>query len=378
MAKRSRNNDVISKFAFIDAARGWAFIFVLFLHCSQKFPNLPDWVLEACNRGNYGVQLFFIISALTLLLSYNKRKKYDRRPLLAFFIRRFFRIAPLFYLAAISYPVLSYLDMFSSSNINYVDILNTMFFMHGWDPERINLVVPGGWSIAVEMNFYLIFPLLFLLLSNLRKSLVYGSIILILSLMLSVLMRQNLYMFYPESLVRDFTFYWLPRQVPVFVVGFILFHCLKDRFLLPNNRIGVKQLSIAQACLSCGVIFMMLLSTKIANSLPLLYFLFSIIFAIIIYGLAYYPIKILVNKISCGIGVVSFSAYITHFFVIHYVVGYLDYFIISRFSLLNFFLFFLCCLILTLLISSVSYFFVEMPGIKFGRVIIRKLHFDQY
>jgi len=376
MAKRSRNNDVISKFAFIDAARGWAFIFVLFLHCSQKFPNLPRWVQEACNRGNYGVQLFFIISALTLLLSYNKRKKYDRRPLLAFFIRRFFRIAPLFYLAAIIYPVLSYLDMFSNSNINYLDVINTMFFIHGWDPERINLVVPGGWSIAVEMNFYLIFPILFLLLSNLKKSLMYGGIILILSIMLSVLMRQNLTPFYPESLVRDFTFYWLPRQIPVFIIGFILFHCLKDRLLLSNNNGGITQESIAQVCLSCGLISIVLLSTKTANSLPILYFLFSILFAIIIYGLAYYPIKILVNKISCGIGGVSFSAYITHFFVIHYVVGYLDYFIISRFPLLNFFIFCVCCLALTLLISSVSYFVVEMPGIKVGRRIINKLGFD--
>jgi len=376
MVKRSRNNDVISKFAFIDAARGWAFIFVLCLHCSQKFPNLPSWVLEACNRGTYGVQLFFIISALTLLLSYNKRKKYDRRPLLAFFIRRFFRIAPLFYLAAILYPVLSYLCLFSNRNINYLDIINTMLFIHGWDPERINLVVPGGWSIAVEMNFYLLFPLLFLLLSNLKKSLVYGGIILILSIMLSILMRQNLDMFYPASQVRDFTFYWLPRQIPVFIIGFILFHCLKDRFLLPNNIPSGKQLSIAQICLSCGFITILLLSTKTANSLPLLYFLFSIFFAIIIYGLAYFPIKILVNKISCGIGVVSFSAYITHFFVIHYVTGYLDFFIISEFPLFNFFIFFLCSLILTLLVSSVSYFVVEMSGIKVGRRIINKLEFD--
>jgi len=376
MGNRSGNNDVISKFAFIDAARGWAFIFVLCLHCSQKFPNLPGWVLEACNRGNYGVQLFFIISALTLLLSYNKRKKYDRRPLLAFFIRRFFRIAPLFYSAAILYPVLSYLGLFSNSNINYLDIVNTMLFIHGWDPERINLVVPGGWSIAVEMNFYLLFPLLLLLLSNLNKSLVYGGIILVLSIMLSLLMKRNLDMFYPAPQVRDFTFYWLPRQMPVFIVGFILFHCLKDKILLSTNIVSLKQLSIAKACLSCGFIAIILLSTKTANSLPVLYFLFSIIFAIIIYGLAYCPIKILVNKISCGIGMVSFSAYITHFFVIHYVEGYLDYFIISEFALLNFCIFFLCSLILTLLVSSMSYFIVEIPGIKVGRRIINKLEFD--
>ena len=44
------------------------------------------------------------------------------------------------------------------SRRNVYDNLSTAFFLHGLHPEAINSVIPGGWSIAVEMTFYLFFP----------------------------------------------------------------------------------------------------------------------------------------------------------------------------------------------------------------------------
>jgi hypothetical protein len=29
----------------------------------------------------------------------------------------------------------------------------TALFLHGWNPYTFNSIVPGGWSIAVEMTF---------------------------------------------------------------------------------------------------------------------------------------------------------------------------------------------------------------------------------
>jgi peptidoglycan/LPS O-acetylase OafA/YrhL len=74
-----------------------------------------------------------------------------------FYIRRLFRIVPLFWLGLIIYAFPTY---WSFSSFQWEPILYTAFFINGWSPDYFNRVVPGGWSIAVEMNFYFIFPLL--------------------------------------------------------------------------------------------------------------------------------------------------------------------------------------------------------------------------
>jgi peptidoglycan/LPS O-acetylase OafA/YrhL len=151
--------------AFVDALRGWAFLGVLLVHVQTILP-LPHRLRQLAGAANYGVQLFFVVSALTLFMSYQARRQRDRRPLAAFFIRRLFRIAPLFWLAVPTY--LAFLGTgprdSAPTGIHLGQILATLAFVHGWYPTSINSVVPGGWSIAVEMNFYLLLPVCFVIL----------------------------------------------------------------------------------------------------------------------------------------------------------------------------------------------------------------------
>lgn len=52
-------------------------------------------------QGAEGVQLFFVMSALTLFLSLDSRRRTEARPVANFFVQRFFRIARLFYAGAL-------------------------------------------------------------------------------------------------------------------------------------------------------------------------------------------------------------------------------------------------------------------------------------
>lgn len=52
-------------------------------------------------------------------------------------------------------------------------VVLTALFLHGWLPEIINSVVPGGWSIAAETSFYLLLPLLFKLVTTRTRALVF-------------------------------------------------------------------------------------------------------------------------------------------------------------------------------------------------------------
>lgn len=88
----------VARYGFIDALRGFAFLGVLVHHVVPRVDGLPRVVKQIAAAGGEGVQLFFVVSALTLFLSFDSRRGTQARPLTAFFLRRFFRIAPLFVL----------------------------------------------------------------------------------------------------------------------------------------------------------------------------------------------------------------------------------------------------------------------------------------
>ncbi|MGE9115721.1 hypothetical protein, partial [Escherichia coli] len=73
-----------------------------------------------------------------------------------------FRIAPMFYLGIVLYLLLSRSTAMQlpTDRATVGDVAATILFVHGWFPSAINTVVPGGWSIAAEAMFYVIFPLL--------------------------------------------------------------------------------------------------------------------------------------------------------------------------------------------------------------------------
>ena len=82
-------------FAYIDCVRGYAVTLVITCHLAYAFPELPWPVHRIVVSGWYGVQLFFLASALTLLMSWrHETVRLGRARIAPFFIRRFFRIAP--------------------------------------------------------------------------------------------------------------------------------------------------------------------------------------------------------------------------------------------------------------------------------------------
>src|ERR1700684_315736 len=89
-------SDPVRRLSYIDALRGYAILLVIAVHTSQAFPDLPKSLSTILNQGARGVQLFFVTSALTLSMSWVSRQE----SALAFYSRRFFRIAPMFLLPA--------------------------------------------------------------------------------------------------------------------------------------------------------------------------------------------------------------------------------------------------------------------------------------
>ena len=84
---------------FVDSLRGLAAIYVVVYHMVLlPEPNLlvPHWAQALAHHGGTAVRLFFVISAFSLCHTM-KGHSGERGEIRNFYIRRLFRIAPLFY-----------------------------------------------------------------------------------------------------------------------------------------------------------------------------------------------------------------------------------------------------------------------------------------
>ena len=66
------------KLQYIDALRGWAILAVLAVHCSTWVRPDHPLLWSIASKGAVGVQLFYLVSAFTLLLSANARREEPR------------------------------------------------------------------------------------------------------------------------------------------------------------------------------------------------------------------------------------------------------------------------------------------------------------
>ena len=159
---------------YIDSIRGIAALMIVFTHVWGFLAvKYPPWFYSIVGEGTRGVQLFYIISAYTLFLTL-ERAKYDGGTLKTryYFLRRFFRIAPLFYVMILVTLFFTHVVplpvTYNKLDTSWVSIITSITFTNGFF-YKTNLV-PVQWSIAVEMIFYLFVPYLFLKINNLRQA----------------------------------------------------------------------------------------------------------------------------------------------------------------------------------------------------------------
>jgi peptidoglycan/LPS O-acetylase OafA/YrhL len=139
---------------------------------------IPDSFIG--NLAAFGVRLFFVLSGFLitgiLLRQKHKMTNYEEtdhfsRIIKTFFIRRFIRLLPAYYITIlISYILLKNIDISLIWHITYLS--NIYFSFNNWKPYTSHF-----WSLSVEAQFYLIWP--FIVLLNYQKNILKAIIIII-------------------------------------------------------------------------------------------------------------------------------------------------------------------------------------------------------
>lgn len=150
----------------LDVLRFCAFLFVFFVHRLDLAPIDPAknyWGHHISLVGNYGVPLFFFLSAFLITDLLNReQQQFGKINVKSFYIRRILRIWPLYFLFFFAMVVLtSTTEIFSKKIPGGAQLAFSLFSgnwyitFNNWQSYCINPL----WSVSVEEQLYILLPL---------------------------------------------------------------------------------------------------------------------------------------------------------------------------------------------------------------------------
>lgn len=158
--------DAIERVPELDGIRGIAILLVVFYHSHVFFIDYMGWC---------GVDLFFVLSGF-LITSILLKTKGSRSYFSAFYARRVLRIFPLYFTVLIAYfwillPIAHHFGR--AESFTSAGQLWYWFYLQNWwnGAGHDILWLSHFWSLAVEEQFYLVWPFIVFLLS--RRALAY-------------------------------------------------------------------------------------------------------------------------------------------------------------------------------------------------------------
>ncbi len=145
----------------LDGLRGLAILLVVWYHVwivsGQAFGPLT-FVAQA---GFLGVELFFFISGFCLYYPYARaaREGRDQPSTRRFFERRFLKIVPSYLIALFVFVAAYHAQLGSPANLA-LQLATHLTFMHTLSPDTFGTISGPLWTIGIEVQFYLLFPLI--------------------------------------------------------------------------------------------------------------------------------------------------------------------------------------------------------------------------
>ncbi|TIP53796.1 MAG: acyltransferase [Mesorhizobium sp.] len=367
-----------SRIECLDGLRATAALWVLVGHCLL----LTGWHLPVLGDPALGVDLFIMLSGFLMVFHYQLRQ--DKEPWqrpetwLKFWTRRYFRIAPLFYvmlffalaLGPYVYESRTVIDAFvgrvPQAPERYLDsslknIFAHLTFLFGVSPNFAYRTPLPDWSLGLEMQFYAVFPALMLAVR--RFGWLWSALVAAALGALAVVVLKSMSVHFPMPS-------FLPLKIQVFLCGMLLAGVLGQSQPRPLLHLA---LAMALAAIPFGDGHG-LEKFLIREALVLGFF------ALVLYRMLPGTSGVVTRKVAVALGggifhvlgELSYSIYLIHLLVLLPVAA----FVITRYgdglgAPLRFAIVLAIVLPVVCLLSFVTYRLIEMPGQQLGRMVLR-------
>ena len=331
-----------------------ALMIVLFhLHGILSLAVPPALGLVASHFG-LGVTLFFVISAFSL--SYSNPNAINDLP--NYYTKRLFRIFPLFYFMFCVYGILfAWPSLFST--------IAQLAFIFNFIPGGHESSVWAGWTIGVEMIFYVVLPILIALCVSFRAILVGVILTALIGYSARVLLTDALPTF-PGYSGMSFI-----GNLPIFFAGIAAYWA----YARWKDSSSAMPAAVAFVVMGGLVVFLLhpisigLVTRGRPDSL-----FWGYAFAAMCLWQALSPSRIFACAAAQWIGERSFSVYLLHPLVI-YSMRDIHGWIYSVLTPIGAWAFVVCAVVtlpILLGLSAVTYRFIELPGVTMGRHLARR------
>tara|TARA_B100000787_G_C16184469_1_gene293781 strand:- start:156 stop:2033 length:1878 start_codon:yes stop_codon:yes gene_type:complete len=283
----------------IQFLRGLSVLFVFIYHSDILF----------FNKGYLGVDIFFVISGFVItqriFQDYQVEKKIN---LSNFYIKRFKRIIPnLFFIISVTYIIFlifgpPYFSLWNEMASSLLGVSNFYYLFQetNYFNNIFNNPLGHTWSLGVEEQFYLIYPLLIFLIFTFKK-----NIIIKLKISFFVIFIFSLVLFMNQLESKPLVaFYFSPSRFWELIFGAILF--FYHHKIIKNNYICFTSLFL---------IFYLLFST---NNYDYFSVSVSVVFLAGIFITTFEKSTFLENKYFVYFGTISYSFYLWHLPVIFF------------------------------------------------------------
>lgn len=345
---------VHNRLAYVDCLRAFAAIGIVVFHArviavGGPLPVPDGWRDAIDTICGSGVPLFFVLSAFLLSMLSSGSARFEPLP---FYAKRFFRIAPLFYVCIAAWSVQRGGPPFMKELIPNATFTFNLF------PSTADSLVFAGWTIGVEMLFYAVYPVLRLALPGIVPKVVACLAALWISA------RFNVYI---EAAGIDARYELLTvfRFMPIFLVGMLAWDVYDRVSSLPYTR------SSACFLLACSVaMFWCILDHRTPLVSEVCWQ--GAASALLVMAWSLWPIGA-IGPLAF-VGRISYSIYLFHGLVIAEMGrSLLSVYNLGLSNAMSFVLAIVLALAAILPVAAIFFYTVEMPGNWIGRRVARRL-----